>query len=651
MDGAVHTYKACLEAKGYTQTPGINSEETFSPVADIRTIRILTAIAAFYDYKIWQMDVKTAFLNGYLFEERYHMKNFKRGSISMQEKLRLSKSQGASTPAELKRMQNVSFASVVGSIIYVVRCTHHDVAFAQNITSQFQHNPGDLHWTTIKNILKYLRNIKDMFLVYEEVEYIAAFDASKEAVWVRKFILGLGVVPMIEEPISMYCDNTGAISIANESGITKGARHFHAKVHYLSEVIEYGDVKLEKVHTYDNLADPFTKALAFLKHSEHTRNIGMLPASSLILGFWIMGGSGTKKKSNVIGMSGSSVDSGFSSLSQVAGIIRDRVRGLSEGNTVNVGYVGQVAQVNVVSCDAPNATSALGDGSNPIKVGHESAMKETSTSEATMVSHMSLTETNLCNLDWLTLASVYEDMYSYVRILIEIDACNGFINNLIMVVPELKGEGGSSEDDDEGFIKLKKKKSGANGGTKNFNPVLMKPKPQYRPKALNVDDPVTVEVESGHTTSTSGVQEEGISSTRLVEKIHRFEQQPLDGECVLVDEDGKLVKKVDYSGDQGSEDEVEPDDNEMASFLALKPSGIGYGNKSLLEQWMGIYGDAEQEYDYDPYDGDMYEGQDIPDTIHNICNNLDMIYATMWISRFEVDQRNRLLDDFESIVV
>ncbi|GKB93849.1 hypothetical protein Tco_0979986, partial [Tanacetum coccineum] len=55
-----------------------------------------------------------------------------------------------------------------------------------------------------------------------------------------------------------------------------------AKVHYLREVIEFGDIKLEKVHTDDNLADPFTKALAFPKHSELTRNIGMLPASSLM---------------------------------------------------------------------------------------------------------------------------------------------------------------------------------------------------------------------------------------------------------------------------------------------------------------------------------------------------------------------------------
>ncbi|GJZ53298.1 retrotransposon protein, putative, ty1-copia subclass [Tanacetum coccineum] len=66
MDGAVHTYKARLVAKGYTQTPRIDYEETFSPVADIRAIRILIVIAAYYDYEIWQMDIKTVFLNGYL---------------------------------------------------------------------------------------------------------------------------------------------------------------------------------------------------------------------------------------------------------------------------------------------------------------------------------------------------------------------------------------------------------------------------------------------------------------------------------------------------------------------------------------------------------------------------------------------------------
>ncbi|GKD67970.1 retrotransposon protein, putative, ty1-copia subclass, partial [Tanacetum coccineum] len=71
MDGIVHTYKASLVAKGYTQLYEVDYEETFSPVADIRAIRIFICITAYYDYEIWQMDVKTAFLNGYLDEDIY----------------------------------------------------------------------------------------------------------------------------------------------------------------------------------------------------------------------------------------------------------------------------------------------------------------------------------------------------------------------------------------------------------------------------------------------------------------------------------------------------------------------------------------------------------------------------------------------------
>nr|GEY24886.1 putative retrotransposon Ty1-copia subclass protein [Tanacetum cinerariifolium] len=56
IDGAVHTFKARLVAKGFTQNYGVNYEETFSSVANIRAIRILIAVAAFYDYEIWQMD-------------------------------------------------------------------------------------------------------------------------------------------------------------------------------------------------------------------------------------------------------------------------------------------------------------------------------------------------------------------------------------------------------------------------------------------------------------------------------------------------------------------------------------------------------------------------------------------------------------------
>ncbi|KAJ9541534.1 hypothetical protein OSB04_028040 [Centaurea solstitialis] len=71
MDGNVHTFKARLVAKGFTQTHGIDYDETFSPVAMLKSIRILMAISAYFNYQIWQIDVKTAFLNGKLIEDVY----------------------------------------------------------------------------------------------------------------------------------------------------------------------------------------------------------------------------------------------------------------------------------------------------------------------------------------------------------------------------------------------------------------------------------------------------------------------------------------------------------------------------------------------------------------------------------------------------
>ena len=193
-------------------------------------------------------------------------------------------------------------------------CIRPDVSYALSMTSRFQSDPGECHWIAIKNILKYLRRTKDIFFIYGgqegelvisgytdagfesdlddfrsqsgfvfclnggvvgwrsskqdtevdstiEAEYIATSDAAKEAVWIKIFIFRLGVVPSITNPMDVYCDNNGAIAQAKEPKSHQQSKHILGRFHLIREIIEEGDVKICRVHTDDNVANPLTKPL------------------------------------------------------------------------------------------------------------------------------------------------------------------------------------------------------------------------------------------------------------------------------------------------------------------------------------------------------------------------------------------------------
>ncbi|KAK8597292.1 hypothetical protein V6N12_065763 [Hibiscus sabdariffa] len=197
--------------------------------------------------------------------------------------------------------------------MYAMIGTRPDLSYALSMTSRYQANPGEGHWIAVKNILKYLRRTKDVFLVYggeeqlsikgytdasfqtdkddsrsqsgfvfclnrgavswksskqdtvadstTEAEYIAASEATKEAVRIKKFVTELGVVPSISDAMELYFDNNGAIAQAKEPRSHQRSKHILRRFHLVREIIDRGDVEICKVHTDDNIADPLTKPL------------------------------------------------------------------------------------------------------------------------------------------------------------------------------------------------------------------------------------------------------------------------------------------------------------------------------------------------------------------------------------------------------
>jgi hypothetical protein len=86
--------------------------------------------------------------------------------MSMNHGAQLSKTQYPLTTDERSIMSRVPYASTISSIMYAMLCTRPDVSYAWSVTSRYQVNPGLEHKNAAKNILKYLRRTKDIFLIY-----------------------------------------------------------------------------------------------------------------------------------------------------------------------------------------------------------------------------------------------------------------------------------------------------------------------------------------------------------------------------------------------------------------------------------------------------------------------------------------------------
>ncbi|KAJ4747967.1 Subtilisin-like protease [Rhynchospora pubera] len=221
-DGQIDRYKARLVAKGYTQTQGVDYEDTFAPVAKLNSIRILLSVAACKGWKLHQLDVKNAFLHGDLDEEIY-----------------MDQPPGFVLEGETHKDPTV-YKRLIGKLLYLT-ITRPDITYAVSVLSQFMQSPSQEHLQAAYRVLRYLKREPGKGLLYAsgvtwkskkqkvvsrssaEAEYRAMANGACEVVWIKTLLEELGLRPTL--PIPLYCDNQAALHITSNPVFHERTKH------------------------------------------------------------------------------------------------------------------------------------------------------------------------------------------------------------------------------------------------------------------------------------------------------------------------------------------------------------------------------------------------------------------------------------------
>nr|GEY25355.1 integrase, catalytic region, zinc finger, CCHC-type, peptidase aspartic, catalytic [Tanacetum cinerariifolium] len=304
-DQTVIHKKARLVAKGYAQEEGIDFEESFAPVARLEAVRVFIAYAAHKSFPIYQMDVKTAFLNGPLKEETSDPPSphgifisQAKYTLKILHKHGMDKGQIIGTPIAMKPkldadlsgnpVDQTDYRSKIGSLMYLTS-SRPDIVQAVCFCARYQSRPTEKHLKEVKRIFRYLRGTINMGLWYPKgssfrltafsdadhagwAEYVALSTSCAQVMWMRTQLHDYG---FNYNKIPLYGDSQSAIAISCNPVHHFHTRHIHTRYHFIKEQVENGIIELYFVKTEYQLADMFTKALPDDRFKYLVRRIGM----------------------------------------------------------------------------------------------------------------------------------------------------------------------------------------------------------------------------------------------------------------------------------------------------------------------------------------------------------------------------------------
>ncbi|KAI3718218.1 hypothetical protein L6452_19080 [Arctium lappa] len=281
--GTLTRNKARLVAQGYRQEEGIDYDETFAPVARLEAIQLFLAYAVYKDFIVYQMDVKSAFLNGKLNEEVYIKQSDKGTFISqgkyvkdMLKKFDLTQTSAMKTPMappltlnkdpSRKPVDVTAYRGMIGSLLYLT-ASRPDIMYSTCLCARYQSEPKESHLIIVKRIFRYLKGTPNLGLWYPKdsgFDLTGYSDSDFAGCKLdRKSTTGgcqlLGGKLLSKIPI--YCDSTSAIAIANNPVLHSKTKHIEIRYDFIRDYVMNGDIELHFIPTDFQLADLFTKPL------------------------------------------------------------------------------------------------------------------------------------------------------------------------------------------------------------------------------------------------------------------------------------------------------------------------------------------------------------------------------------------------------
>nr|GEU88395.1 retrovirus-related Pol polyprotein from transposon TNT 1-94 [Tanacetum cinerariifolium] len=247
--------KARLVVQGYNQQEGIDYDETYALVARLESIRILLAYACALDFKLFQMDVKSAFLNGFINEEKFGLEDSKPMKTLMSPDTKLMKDE------ECKSIDSTMYRGMKGlwyhkgtdieTIVYA-DSDHAGDYVDRKITSGICTFVGCCltSWFSKKQTTLAISTTK--------AEYVSAEKACQQALCMKQALVDFDVRL---DDVPIMCDNKGAIDLSKNSVQHSRTKHIEIRHHFLHDNVQKGHISIEKVPSIDNITDILTKPL------------------------------------------------------------------------------------------------------------------------------------------------------------------------------------------------------------------------------------------------------------------------------------------------------------------------------------------------------------------------------------------------------